>query len=105
MAAKAQHYDTESILRTTAEKLRACLEGMETHGDGEHPAVVADIARISTALTTTCAEIRQHAKAAVREVAAIGVDAIVVYLKTLPMDARKEIARDLAGEDDEAPLL
>ncbi len=98
-------YDTKAVLQATAEKLRAVLESMEIHGDGEHPAVVADIARISTALTTTCAEIRQSARSTVREVSSIPLDQIVTYLKTMSMADRADIARDLTGADDLEPLL
>ncbi len=98
-------YDTESVLQAVAEKLREILDSMKTHGDGEHPAVVADIARISVALTTTCAELRQSAKARVREISTIPIDQIVAYLRTLPMETRLDIARDLTGADADQGLL
>ena len=98
-------YDTESVLRTTADKLSGMLDSIETHGDDEHPSIVADVARIATALTTTCAELRQHAKARVREIASIPLDQIIAYLLTLSEAKRQDIAKQILGTDSEEPLL
>lgn len=103
--APEQLYDTETALRATADKLRGMLESIETHGGGEHGSTIRDVARISVALTATCAELRQHAKAAVREIAKIPLDQVVSYLKSLPEQQRIDIARELTNEDAEEPVL
>lgn len=97
--------DPEDNLKAIAAKLRVALDGFELHGDGEHHATLADLARISTALTTTCAEIRQAKKATIREVGKIPLDTILTYLKSLSFEQRDAIARELTGADAEEPLL
>ena len=98
-------YDTESALRATADKLQAVLEGMETHDDGEHESTIKHLARISVALTTVCAELRQHEKATTRELSKIPFDRIVAYLKALPMERREDLAKDITNADAEESLL
>ena len=98
-------YYTISDLAAAATKLRTALDGFELHGDGEHHAVLADLARISTALTSTCAELRQHSKAATREIAKIPLDLLVEYLKTLPDEKRIEVARQITNADAGEALL
>lgn len=97
----AVSYDTGTTLLLTANRLRAMIEAI----DGSHPSSVREIARLSTALITTCSEIRQHAKAAVRELSRIPLEQIVTYLKTLPADQRDAIAREITGSDAEESLL
>jgi len=100
-------YDTEGALRATADKLKELLVGAETAEgeDGEHDSTYKHIARLAVALTAVCAELRQHAKARVREVSQISLDQIVSYLKTLPRETKADICQNLSGADDEAPLL
>jgi len=106
MAKKApKSFDTEQCLAETAEKLREVLRSIETHGDGEHQSTIGDIARVATALTTTCAELRQHAKAAARAIADIPLEQLLAHIKTLPEQVRQDFCRDVLGSDDQEPLL
>ncbi len=98
-------FDTREGLQAVAKKLRAVIDGFELHGDGEHPAVLSDLARISTALTTCYAEIRQAQKAEVREVHAIPLETILSYLRTLPESKRHDIAAELTNADAKESLL
>lgn len=104
---KRQHdeFDTESLLRETVEKLRDLLRSVELHGDGEHASTIQDTARISVAITSACAELRQHSKAAKRALASYSTDAIVAHLKALPAEARRLLADELTGARDEESLL
>ena len=108
MAAKQNNstpYDTEETLRATADKLRELLDSVELHGSGEHGSTIADVARISVALTSTCAELRQHSKARSREIAGYPLDQIMAYLRTLPEATKADLAKELSGADREEPLL
>lgn len=107
IAAEAAPYDTESRLRMVADGLSETFESLTSalHGNGEHGSQVADIARISTALTTALAELRQHTKARARELSTVPIDQIVTYLKGLPERTREDICREVSGSDDEEPLL
>jgi len=100
-----ESFDTEALLRLTVEKLKELLESIELHGDGEHGSTVQDIARVSVAITTACAELRQHSKAQRRQLASYSLDQIVDHLKTLSERQRKDVARELTGADDQEPLL
>lgn len=81
------------------------LVSIETRDDGEHDSTVKNMARISVAITAACGELRQHAKAAVREVSKIPLDTVITYLKTLRPEQREDIARELTGADADEPLL
>lgn len=98
-------YDTLGDLQATAAKLREALDGFELHGKGEHPAVMADLARLATALTTVNAEIRQAKKAVVREVSKIPLDALIAYLKSLPKDTKDGVVLEMTGADAMEGLL
>lgn len=105
MSDRTTNYDTESALITTAKKLQGVLKAMETGEEGSHPSIVSDIARISTALTTTCAELRQCAKARAREISTIPIDQIIAFLRTFSDERRADIAREITGADDGEGLL
>lgn len=104
---KSSNYDTEAKLREVVDGLSATFQSLtdNLHGEGEHPSVVADIARIGTALTSALAELRQHAKADRRALASFSVDQILDHLRTLPITERLEIAETLSGARDGEALL
>ena len=101
----ADEFDTQSLLRETVEKLRDLLRSVELHGDGEHASTIQDTARISVAITSACAELRQHSKAAKRALASYSVEAIMAYLLTMPLAERRELAAELTGARDNEGLL
>lgn len=98
-------FDTEASLRANAIKLQAALDSIELHGDGEHSSTIQELARISVALTGVCAELRQHSKAAQRQLDSFPIAALVERLKGLPDEDRDRIRRELGGEKDEESLL
>lgn len=100
-----QPYDTEGTLRATADKLKALLDSLELSENGQHGSVIRDVARISGALTATCAELRQAEKARVREVSKIPLETVIDHLKTLPDDKRERVIAALSGVDEETSLL
>lgn len=97
--------ETEALLHEVIAKLRECMASIELRGDGEHPATVGNLARISTALISAAAEMRQHEKRRADAVSSIPLDQIVAYLRTLPDVKRRDVCRDVLGSDDELPLL
>jgi hypothetical protein len=62
-------------------------------------------ASLGKVLLTGAAERRQQRKHTYRELAAIPLEAIIGYLRTLPEDERQQIALDVSGASDEDPLL
>jgi len=96
VASKIQ-LDTDGIMSSNVEALRSALESIELHGDGEHKATVQDLARISVALTTACAEVRQQAKARKRELAAYTDDELTDYIRGLPERRREAIITAAQG--------
>ncbi len=103
--AKPDGIDTGAELSATVVKLRAILNSIELHGEGEHPSTIQDVARISTALVTACAELRQHAKSARRQLASYTIDQILEHLKSLPEKLRDDVVCELTGSDREESLL
>lgn len=100
-------YDTEGRLRMVADGLSATFESLtaDLHGNGEHPSAVSDIARIGTALTTTLAELRQHAKIAGRAIESIPIERIVAHLKTLDSEQRGRVCREISDDEDTRSVL
>jgi len=72
---------------------------------GFDPELATAAGSLGKVVLAAAAERRQQMKAAIREIAMIPIDQIVSFLKTLPGETRAEIARDLAGSDDEMGLL
>jgi hypothetical protein len=91
--------DIEVVLADTLSKLYELLKSIETYGSGEHEATVADIARISTAITTACAEKRQQGRDRRRDLASFLDDELVAHLKTISDRRRTAIVEALSGED------
>lgn len=102
---RISEFDPVELLEARARQLRELLDGIETHGDGEHESTLRSIARLSVALTSVCAELRQNQRHLIREVARIPLDQILGYLKTLPMQQLVEIAKELTNADADEGLL
>lgn len=98
-------FDTVTWLRHNARKLQSAIDSVELNGDGEHPATVASLSRLSEALTKVCGELRQHERHALRQLDSYPVEAIVTRLMNLPDDERTKIGRQLLGTDGEESLL
>lgn len=97
--------DLDLLMRENVAHLRDLQKSIAVRGDGEHDSTVKNTARISVALTTACAELRQIRKAAHREISRIPLEAIVSYLRTLTEVERQQVALDVSGTSDEEPLL
>jgi hypothetical protein len=101
-----KHIDTEQTLREIAEKLREAMNSIELHGDGEHDSTISNLCRVTTSLTTTLAELRQHDKAKQRALDEYPTEEILEHLRTrLRESDREEFAMKLSGADAEVGLL
>jgi hypothetical protein len=67
--------------------------------------LVSHLAWLTSQLVPIQNEWRQQQKATIREVSKIPLDAVLAYLKTLPMERREAIALELTDADAEEPLL
>lgn len=106
-AAAPPAYDTEAKLRMLADGFSdtfATILG-SLNKDGVHEWTLKQLARTGTALTSTLAELRQHAKASARAIESLPVEQLVARLKTLDPDQRRNVCRELMEEDAEGPVL
>jgi hypothetical protein len=91
--------EVEEQLKVIAARRSALAEG------GFDPDLAAAAASLAKVLLMSASERRQQAKAAVREVSRIPLEQVLTYLKTLPIDQREDIARELTNADAGEPLL
>ena len=81
---------------------RKKLTGVDEDPDPKKP---KSQARLSVALTATCAELRQHAKGLARSLSSIPLEMIVEHLKAFDADRRESICREILGEEAEGSIL
>ena len=86
-------------------QLELIAERRKERGIGFDRDMAMATAALGRVLVSYESERRQKSKAAIREVASIPLERVIAYLKSLPMSARAEIARDITDSDAEAPLI
>ncbi len=98
-------YDAEGLLRLAADRLRALMDSIQINGAGEHDSTVKNLARTSQAISATCSELRQIAKAHAIAVALVPEIDIIRRLQALPDDRRAAVCREILGTVDDGPVL
>lgn len=101
----SDRFDTESLLRETALKLRTLLRSITANGAGEHEATVKGVARLSGAIATVCGELRQHAKGRLRTLAEFPIGDVAAYLRSLPKHQRDQAFTAAFDAEESDPLL
>ncbi len=89
--------DIDAIMIANVDKLHEALESIELHGAGEHSSTIQEIARISVALTTACAEVRQAQKQRIGKLPDYTDDELVEHLQSLPERRRETITARAMG--------
>ena len=102
--------DLDALLAVSVVELRAQLAVIAMHREAmeggefnrELPMATAAIVR---SLTSAVGERRQLARAAVKAVEDVPLDAIMGRLKAMPLEQRKRLCRDILDQDDDRPVL
>ena len=102
----AERVRVDTVTSEIEAQLAVIARRRATLADGEMDAEMsAAAASLGKVLLAGSAERRQQQKTAAREVAAIPLDELIEHLRSLPLGARMDIARQLTGADDLEPLL
>jgi hypothetical protein len=94
------------LIEVAERRVRAQLQTIaDAEGAGFDKNAALASAAILRSLVSSEGERRQRAKQEVRTVASIPLDQIIAYLKTLPVDVRDALCRQVNGDGDDEGLL